>query len=241
MLGPERLKLPAHDSCRLGPLAGEVIDHGVILKTVCPTLVATHPGANLSLPDAVFSRRRYTATRSIKVRHKRRPGFQEVTVSGARTGANALQAGRQMGKLDTVLMLVPMLPAFASAGKPAGRKVAFAAPIPRPRRLLARKDGDCHRACVNPPALLSRRHSLDTMAARLVARKAFDVVSFDYRPRLIRAETVLSSAAGEIAAVRSRQILREQFGVIAAFSGSNLDDHLRNHASTPTMNSARKE
>lgn len=118
-------------------------------------------------------------------------------------------------------MLVPVLTTSASTGVPLDLEVLGVELDCCVRRLL--KDRNSHRARMNTPLSLSWWNTLDSMSASLfVELSQIGAFNLDDQEGT-NLKAVLSADPCEVLHVRRREVLREQLGIVSAFSGANFD------------------
>ena len=124
------------------------------------------------------------------------------------------------------MVLVGVLPASTRGSEPSASKVVLVSLIIGRRCLFSEQDSASHGRGMNSSAFFSRRDSLNSVTASLVP-KTGNVGGGDCHQCVGDTDLVLSGLAVEVLDVGFGQIVHEQFGVLPAFAGPNLDNHRR--------------
>ena len=196
-----------------------MIVNAALLEPVGPALVATHAGADLRLSYRIRCAMGLPRSLGGKITLNRRHGLQEVRFARARRLADPAQPSWPVRYLNTILVLVPMLAAFAGSREPAQRKIAFSL---RGLPLGIHENADSDGARMHAPTSLGWWNALNTVTASLVLEVG-NILRLDYRRSFGKAKLVLSAATAQIARVCRRQVADEQLGVISTFCGANFD------------------
>jgi len=163
---PQKIEHPFHHVRAARLFATHRIVNGILTEAICPALVAAHARADLVTPRTVLPREQCAGFHPIQPLVDHRDCLAHVGLALPATLPGLHYARGDMRKAAAVLMLVPILAAFAGSAEPLHSEFTFSAHACVDVERV--EHGNRNGARVDSAGTLGRGNALNAVAARLI-------------------------------------------------------------------------